>query len=65
MMTARDKGATMEDIAEALGLTTQAIHHRFRNNRDGDIHPIARGRAKKVPTEPGVADPARPLAVTD
>ncbi len=59
MMTARHKGATMEDIAEALGLTTQAIYHRFRNNRDGN-HPIARGRPKKVPTEPDVADPARP-----
>jgi predicted transcriptional regulator len=65
MMTARDKGATMEDIAEALGLTTTAIYHRFRNNRDGNIHPIARGRPKKVPIESGVADPARPLAVTD
>ena len=47
MVTAREKGATMEDIGEALGLTTQAIYHRFRNSRDGD-HPIARGRPRKV-----------------
>jgi AcrR family transcriptional regulator len=36
MVSARDKGATMEDIAEALGLTPQAIYYRFRNMRDGN-----------------------------
>ena len=36
MISAREKGATMEDIAEALGLTPQAIYYRFRNMRDGD-----------------------------
>jgi predicted transcriptional regulator len=50
MTTARDKGATMEDIAEALGLTPQAIYHRFRNNREGN-HRITRGRPRKLPTE--------------
>ena len=35
MISAREKGATMEDIAEALGLTPQAIYYRFRNMRDG------------------------------
>ncbi|MEP6972777.1 MAG: hypothetical protein ABI869_01390, partial [Actinomycetota bacterium] len=29
--SARDKGATVEDIAEALGPTPQAIYHRIRN----------------------------------
>jgi predicted transcriptional regulator len=50
MVTAKDKGATMEDIAEALGLTTQAIYHRFRNNRDGN-HRITRGRPRKHSTK--------------
>jgi hypothetical protein len=36
MLSARDKGATLEDIAEALRLTPQAIYYRFRNRRDGD-----------------------------
>ena len=35
MLSAREKGATMEDIAEALGLTPQAIYYRFRKMRDG------------------------------
>jgi predicted transcriptional regulator len=36
MLSARDKGATQEDIAEALGLTHQAIYYRFRNMKDDD-----------------------------
>jgi Bacterial regulatory proteins, tetR family len=36
MLSAREKGATLEDIAEALGLTHQAIYYRFRNMRDHD-----------------------------
>jgi hypothetical protein len=36
MLSARDKGATMEDIAEALRLTPQAIYYRFRHMRDDD-----------------------------
>ena len=36
MLSARDKGATMEDIAEALRLTPQAIYYRFRNMHDDD-----------------------------
>ncbi len=35
MISAREKGATTEDIAEALGLTPQAIYYRFRNMRNG------------------------------
>jgi AcrR family transcriptional regulator len=42
MLSAREKGATLEDIAEALGLTHQAIYYRFRNMKDhGDSAPIA------------------------
>jgi hypothetical protein len=36
MVSAREKGATMEDIAEALGLTPQAIYYRFRNMHDDE-----------------------------
>jgi predicted transcriptional regulator len=34
MISAREKGATLEDIAEALRLTHQAIYYRFRNMRN-------------------------------
>ena len=40
--SAREKGATVEDIAKALDLTPQAIYHRLRN---GD-HPAKRGRPR-------------------
>jgi hypothetical protein len=50
MLGAREKGATMEDIADALGLTSQAIYHRLRKG-DGDYR-IGRGRPKSLPTEP-------------
>ena len=40
LRSARDKGATVEDIAKAMGLTPQAIYHRLRS---GD-HPTKRGR---------------------
>jgi DNA-binding transcriptional ArsR family regulator len=33
MTSAREKGATVEDIAEALRLTPQAIYYRLRNER--------------------------------
>ena len=33
MQSAREKGATVEDIAEALKLTPQAIYYRFRNEK--------------------------------
>jgi predicted transcriptional regulator len=36
MLSAREKGATTEDIAQALGLTTQAIYYRFRRNSSGE-----------------------------
>jgi hypothetical protein len=40
--SARDKGATVEDIAEAMGLTPQAIYHRLRNGGNS----AKRGRPK-------------------
>jgi hypothetical protein len=43
LKSARDKGATVEDIAEALRLTPQAIYYRLRNNGD---HPTRRGRLR-------------------
>jgi hypothetical protein len=33
MLSAREKGATVEDIAEALRLTPQAIYYRLRNQK--------------------------------
>ena len=42
----------MEDIGDALGLTTDATYYRFRNSRDGGSQRIGRGRPKKTPTEP-------------
>ena len=48
MLSAREKGATLEDIAEALGLTHQAIYYRFRQMRDND----GDHEASPVATEP-------------
>lgn len=42
LRSARDKGASVEDIAQAMGLTPQAIYHRLRS---GD-HPTKRGRPR-------------------
>jgi predicted transcriptional regulator len=39
--SARDKGAAVDDIAKAMGLTSQAIRHRLRSD-----HPKKRGRPK-------------------
>jgi predicted transcriptional regulator len=39
MLSAREKGASLEDIAEALGLTHQAMYYRFRNMKDTKITP--------------------------
>jgi hypothetical protein len=33
IVSAREKGATVDDIAEALKLTPQAIYYRFRNEK--------------------------------
>jgi hypothetical protein len=45
MKSARDKGATIEDIAKALRLTPQAIYHRLRTNGS---HPARRGRPRSI-----------------
>ena len=49
MASAREKGATVEDIAEALRLTPQAIYYRLRNEKMN---------LQLTPGEPNVADPA-------
>jgi hypothetical protein len=43
MKSAREKGATMQDIAAALRLTPQAIYYRLRNN---GFNPTRRGRPR-------------------
>jgi AcrR family transcriptional regulator len=43
MKSAREKGATIDDIAEALRLTPQAIYYRLRNN---GFNPTRRGRPR-------------------
>jgi hypothetical protein len=45
LKSAKDKGATIEDIADALGLTPQAIYYRLRN--DGQ-QPKRRGRPRTI-----------------
>jgi len=40
-LSAREKGASVEDIAEALDLTPQAVYYRLRNNG-----PTRRGRTR-------------------
>ena len=47
--SAREKGATVEDIAEALGLTPQAIYYRLRHEKMN---------LQVTPGEPNAADPA-------
>jgi hypothetical protein len=42
LKSARDKGATVEDIAEVLRLTPQAIYYRLKNGRQ----PTKRGRPR-------------------
>jgi predicted transcriptional regulator len=44
VLSAREKGATVEDIADALSLTPQAIYHRLRNR--GVPQRARRGRPK-------------------
>lgn len=50
ILSAREKGATVQDIANVLGLTPPAIYYRLRN---GDGQPTGRrGRPKKVASPP-------------
>jgi|GEM_PF-3323434 predicted transcriptional regulator len=49
MVSAKEKGATNRDIAEALNLTTQTIYYRFRGMRRGEGNlSIGRGRRRKA-----------------
>ena len=48
MASAREKGATVEDIAQALRLTPQAIYYRLRNERMN---------LRFTPGQPNVPDP--------
>ena len=43
IQSARTKGAAVEDIADVMGLTPQAIYHRLRNGGSGK-----RGRPKSA-----------------
>jgi transposase-like protein len=55
MASAREKGATVEDIADALNLTPQAIYYRFRNEKMNH---------QTTPDEPNVPDTSlKPEAV--
>ncbi len=47
IQSARTKGAAVEDIAEVMGLTPQAIYHRLRNGGSGK-----RGRPKTGDSSP-------------
>ena len=44
IVSAREKGATVQDIADTLGVTAPAIYYRLHNN---DGQPNRRGRPKK------------------
>jgi len=35
VLSAREKGATVDDIAQALDLTPQAVYYRLRGNGEG------------------------------
>ena len=50
ILSAREKGASVQDIADVLGLTPPAIYYRLRN---GDGQPTGRrGRPKKAVSPP-------------
>jgi hypothetical protein len=50
ILSAREKGASVQDIADVLGLTPPAIYYRLRN---GDGQPTGRrGRPKKLASPP-------------
>jgi hypothetical protein len=46
--SAREKGATVDDIAEAMGLTPQAIYYRLRHGGQ----PTKRGRPRSASAQP-------------
>jgi hypothetical protein len=66
ILSAREKGATVQDIADTLGLTAPAISYRLRN---GDGQPTkGRGRPKKVASPPDTSphvEATGPVVPTD
>jgi DNA-directed RNA polymerase specialized sigma24 family protein len=48
VLSAREKGASVEDIAEALDLTPQAVYYRLRNNGH-----VRRGRPRAARSSEG------------
>ena|SRR5436190_13245176 len=54
MASAREKGATVEDVAEALRLTPQAIYYRLRNEKLN---------LQVTPGEPNLVDPVAESAL--
>jgi hypothetical protein len=52
MASAREKGATVEDIAEALRLTPQAIYYRLRNERMNHLTTPGEPNAPEVAVGP-------------
>ena len=48
VLSAREKGASVEDIAEALDLTPQAVYYRLRHNG-----PTRRGRPRGARSNQG------------
>ena len=56
--SAREKGATVDDIAEAMGLTPQAIYHRLRQG--GQVAKRGRPRSTAAHVTGEVSPPAEP-----
>ena len=55
MASAREKGATVEDIAEALRLTPQAIYYRLRNERMNHLTTPGEANVPAVAPDPKAA----------
>jgi predicted transcriptional regulator len=53
--SAREKGATVDDIAEAMGLTPQAIYHRLRQG--GQVTKRGRPKSAAAPLPEGARPP--------
>jgi len=56
--SAREKGATVDDIAEAMGLTPQAIYHRLRQG--GQVAKRGRPKSTAAHVTGDVSPPAEP-----
>jgi predicted transcriptional regulator len=55
--SAREKGATVDDIAEAMGLTPQAIYHRLRQG--GQVTKRGRPKSTAAQLAEGASPPAK------